>query len=135
MLRKLGKSRRRLSSESRMEFKLLLAMTSVSREGNMVPNLRTSLQSCRLLSVMCSSRSEGHGAADIITVLYSLRHKNSSSNLDNTHRGGWGFFVFFLPLTKHDKRIENDFMFIAHDLQQQINHLCTDVAMLSTVIA
>lgn len=118
MLRKLGKSLRRLSSESRMDFRLLLAKTNVSREGNMMPNLRTSLQSCRLLSVMCSSRRVGHGVADTITVLYSLRHRNSSSNLEDTHGCRWGLNCLLKTLINylheqysHHKRMENGSMF------------------------
>lgn len=81
MLRSLGKSRCRASPESWMEARLLLAMTSVSRQGNMAPNLRTSPQSCRLLSVMCSRRREGQGTAECVTASYSLRHRKSSSSL------------------------------------------------------
>jgi hypothetical protein len=47
----------------------------------MGPILRTSAQSCRLLSVMCSRRSVGQGTVEADTVVYSLRHRNSSSSL------------------------------------------------------
>ncbi len=85
MLRRLGKSRRRISLLSWMEAKLLLAMTRVSRLGNMEPNLRTSAQSLRLLSVMWSRRKLGQATLEALTLLYSLRHRNNSSSLqDNT---------------------------------------------------
>ncbi len=84
MLRRLGKSRWRISLESWMELRLLLAMTRVSSAGNMEPNFRTSLQSWRLLSVMWSRRSVGQGMVAGVTVVYSLRHRNSSFSLDKT---------------------------------------------------
>lgn len=56
-------------------------MTSVSSLGNMEPNLRTSAQSFRLLSVMWSRRSVGQATLEARTLLYSLRQRNSSSSL------------------------------------------------------
>lgn len=83
ILRRLGKSRCRISLLSWMEAKLLLAITRVSRLGNMEPNLRTSAQSCRLLSVMWSRRRVGQATLEALTLLYSLRHRNNSSSLQN----------------------------------------------------
>ena len=64
-----------------MDARLLLAITRVSRLGNMEPNLRTSSQSWRLLSVMCNKRSVGQGVAAAGTLSYLLRHRKSSSSL------------------------------------------------------
>lgn len=86
MLRRLGKSRCRMSLLSWMEAKLLLDMTKVSRFGNREPNLRTSAQSWRLLSVMWSRRSVGQATLEALTQLYSLRHRNSSSSLQRNRR-------------------------------------------------
>lgn len=81
MLRRLGKRRGRMSLLSWMDARLLLAITRVSRLGNMEPNLRTSDQSLRLLSVMWSRRREGQATLEALTLLYSLRHRNNSSSL------------------------------------------------------
>lgn len=89
MLRRLGKSRCRMSLLSWMEAKLLLAMMSVSRLGNMDPNLRTSAQSLRLLSVMWSRRKVGQATLEALTLLYSLRHRNNSSSLQDIKNEGW----------------------------------------------
>lgn len=84
MLRRLGKRRGRMSLLSWMDARLLLAITRVSRLGNMEPNLRTSAQSLRLLSVMWSRRREGQATLEALTLLYSLRHRNNSSSLQVT---------------------------------------------------
>lgn len=84
MLRRLGKRRCRMSLLSWMEAKLLLAMTRVSRLGNMEPNLRTSAHSWRLLSVMWSRRRDGQATLEALTLLYSLRHRNNSSSLQKS---------------------------------------------------
>ena len=77
-----------MSLRSWMEFRLLLAMTRVSRPGNMRPSLRTSAQSCSRLSVMCSKRRLGQGSEQGDTLVYSLRQRNSSSSLDRTEDRG-----------------------------------------------
>lgn len=59
MDRRLGNNLANESSGSSIAFTWLLARTRVSSEGNITPNLRISVQSWRLLSVICSSLREG----------------------------------------------------------------------------
>lgn len=58
MDRRLGNNLASESSGSSIAFKWLFARTSVSSEGNITPNFRISVQSWRLLSVICSSLRE-----------------------------------------------------------------------------
>lgn len=58
MDRRLGNNLANESSGSSMAFKWLLANTRVSSEGNITPSFRISVQSWRLLSVICSSLRE-----------------------------------------------------------------------------
>jgi hypothetical protein len=58
MDRRLGNNLARESAGSSIAFKWLLARTRVSSEGNITPSFRISVQSWRLLSVMCRSLRE-----------------------------------------------------------------------------
>lgn len=82
MDRRLGNNLASESSGSSIAFRWLLARTRVSSEGNIAPNFRISVQSWRLLSVICRSFKEWQQIEGQDTVSYSLRHRKSSSKLE-----------------------------------------------------
>lgn len=85
MLRRFGKSLWRESWGSWIDERELLARMRETRPGYMRPSLRTSTHSCSWLSVICSSRRDGHCTDDTLTLSNSFRHRNNSSSL-NTHK-------------------------------------------------
>lgn len=81
ILRRWGKSLWGESSGSWIDERELLARMRETRPGYMRPSLRTSTHSCSWLSVICSSRRDGHGTDDMLTLSNSFKHRNNSSSL------------------------------------------------------